>query len=219
MSGEPGDAKSRDYKEADMVRILTTVLLAAAFWLLPVGPGAFAQDMGMMDDHDAMQAMMKEHGMEGGMGMGMGPGGCGCGQGMGMPEMRGPGHGMMAGFGKFWKLDLNQEQRSRLSRIQYDLRRQHWNLKGKIIDEQAKLYDLHAADRPDPKKIGAVYGAIFDIRRQMIESTIEAMNRARDVLTREQQARLKQLPQGCVTGPGGHHQMMHDMMSGSTGTK
>jgi Spy/CpxP family protein refolding chaperone len=199
-----------------MVRILETVLLTAAFLLLPGAPGAFAQDMAMMDDHDAMLAMMPEHGMEDGMG----PGGCGgCGQGMGMPEMRGPGRGMMAGFGKFWKLDLNQEQRSRLNRIQYDLRRQHWNLKGKIIDEQAKLYDLHAADRPDPKKIGAVYGAIFDIRRQMIESTIEAMNRARDVLTREQQARLKQLPQGCMTGPGGHHQMMHQMMSGGTGTK
>lgn len=77
------------------------------------------------------------------------------------------------------------------------------------------MYDLHAADRPDPKKIGAVYGAIFDIRRQMIESSIDAMNRARDILTREQQARFKQLRQGCMMGPSGRQ----EMMSGASGTR
>lgn len=193
-----------------MVRMLLALLLGAGLFV--AGPlWADPGEHGMSGCGGGMHGMMDGHGM--GMMDESGPGGCGCGDDGDM-HMAGPGQGMRGGFGRFLMPDLNQDQRSRLNRVQQDLRRQHWNLKGRIMDEQAKLYDLYAADRPDPKKIGAVYGAIFDIRRQMAETTIDAMNRARDILTKEQQARLKQLQQPGMCGPDGHHPM-----SGSTGTR
>jgi SWI/SNF chromatin-remodeling complex subunit SWI1 len=130
----------------------------------------------------------------------------GMGMGMGMMEGHGRDHGM-GGLGPIWLLDLKPEQRIRLNKIQLDLRKQHWSLAGKNIDSQALLYDLYAAERPDPKKIGQVYAAMFDIRRQMIEAQIDASNRARDILTREQLEKLRLLKQ--EDGMGAHHGMMH----------
>ena len=101
----------------------------------------------------------------------------------------------MASLGPLRMLDLNVDQRNRVNKIELDLRKQLWTLKGNTLDAQAQLYDLYAADRPDPKKIGAVYGKLFDVRRQMIEAKLDAMNRARDVLNKEQLEKLKQLRQ------------------------
>ncbi len=197
-----------------MVRLLSVFVVSAAL-SLPGFAGADPREQRMAGCD--MHGMTQEHGM-GMLDEGAGPGGCGgCGEAMDMPMMSGHGTGMLQQFGM---LGLTQDQRSRLNKLQYDLRRQHWNLKGKVLDEQAKLYDLYAVDRPDAKKIGAVYGAIFDIRRQMIETSIDAMNRAKDILTSDQRTRLKQMQQGGgMCEGGGHHEAMHGMMSGSTGTK
>jgi Spy/CpxP family protein refolding chaperone len=121
----------------------------------------------------------------------------------------------MMGFGAMQSLNLAPDQRSKLNKIQNEARKQQWALMGRVLDERAKLYDLYAADRPDPKKIGPVYGAIFDIRRQMIETQIDAMNRAKDILNKEQLEKLKQLQQGGGSAAGGMpHGMMHEMMEG-----
>jgi Spy/CpxP family protein refolding chaperone len=213
-----------------MKTALAGLLFTAVLFILPASLTAQPQDM---MDRDGMQSMMEDHGgMMGGMGMdgmgpgmmdgsgrgGMGMGGCGMGPGggMGPAMMDGPGRSGMMGLGPIEKLDLTPDQRSKLNKIEYDLRKQHWSLMGKVIDEKAKLYDLYAADKPDPKKLGAVYGAIFDVRRQMIEAGIDAMNRARDILTKDQITRLKQLQQhGGGAADGMHHEMMHEMMHGS----
>jgi Spy/CpxP family protein refolding chaperone len=168
------------------IMILSMVMAAA----LAVSP-AFAQDQA--DSSGNMPGMMMGHGMGMGTG-GMGMGGCGmadCEEGMGM--MGGPAMGAMAGLGPISRLDLNQDQRAKISKIQLELRKQQWALMGKTFDSRAQLYELYAAPRPDARKIGAVYASIFDVRRQMIENNIEAMNRAREVLTKEQQDKLKQL--------------------------
>ena len=151
--------------------------------------------------------MMQEQGMGGGTGMG---GGMGMGEGSdaccmeqhGKGDMHG--RGMMDGTGRgggkeflgpLRMLGLNPDQRSRIKKIELDLRKQLYSLKGNTLDSEAQLYDLYSAEKPDPKKIGAVYGKIFDVRRQMIEARIDAMNRAHDVLSKEQLAKLKQLQQ------------------------
>ena len=153
--------------------------------------------------------------------------------GMGMTEGRSPGGGMpgcgmdghggsgMAGFEQFRGLDLTPDQQSKLNKIKLELRKQEWALQGKNIDNTALLNDLYAADRPDPKKIGQTYSAIFDIRRQMIESQIVAMNRARDILNKDQTEKLKQLrQQGDSCGGTHNHEMMHEMMKeGATKTQ
>lgn len=191
-----------------MYTLSLSLVMAAILALLPLSVSAqqqgAPQQEPMMDPHHP--EMMQGQGMGGGMGM---EGGTGIGSGMGMG---GPGHegcmehegkGMMGGhggggmalLGPLQQLDLNADQKTRVNRIELDLRKQLWSLKGKTLDAQAQLSELYAADRPDPKKIGAVYDQIFDVRRQMIEAKIDAMNRARDVLNKEQLAKLKQLHQ------------------------
>ena len=62
-----------------------------------------------------------------------------------------------------------------------------------MFDDETKLRRLYAAQPRDAKAIGAVYGHIFDVRRQMIEATVEASNRAEAVLTEEQREQFKPL--------------------------
>lgn len=129
------------------------------------------------------------------MGMGPGMGMMGMGGGMGMgPGMMGGGMGMMGpgmGMGPFAMLDLSDEQRAKINKIQDELHRKNWDTQGKILEESAKLRDLYDVDTPDAKKISAVYERIYALKRQMIEANIEAHNRMRAVLTKEQQDQLK----------------------------
>lgn len=77
---------------------------------------------------------------------------------------------------------------------------------GPMIDVKAELRKAHAGDRPDPKAVGAVYGKMFDLQRQMIEATLEAKNSAKDVLSEEQIAQMKQMKhkrQKMMHGQGG----------------
>lgn len=163
---------------------------------------AAATAVGATDDDDNYRQDMMGPGMMGpgmmggGYGMGMGSGmGMGMGPGMGMmgmgPGMMGPGMGMMGGYGPFHGLDLNDDQQKKITQIQDALRKQHWELMGKIQDEYVKLRDLYAADTRDPSAIGQQMQRVFDLRRQMIESGVDAENRMEAVLTAEQKAQLR----------------------------
>jgi Spy/CpxP family protein refolding chaperone len=181
-----------------MRKVLLAVLIAAVVAMVPALIRAQDQDM----DYDDMM---------GGMGMtGMGNM---CG-GMGMTDggMRYGGmmHGGMGMMGPVWRLDLTNEQRTKIRKIQDDLRKEHWAVMGKIMDEQAKLRDLYEEDTLDPKQIGAAYDVIFGLRKQMIMTGIDAMNRIRGVLTKEQQEQLKKLRYG-GTGMMGRGMMGHGM--------
>lgn len=168
--------------------IAVIALLASAVWAQGMG------GWGMMDDNDMPM-------MGGGGGMGYGIGMMGDGMGQGPCGVMGNGMGMM-GSGLFGKLDLTAEQRIKINKIQDDLRRQHWAVMGKMMDEQAKLRDLYEEDLLDVKKITAVSDAIQALRKQMIESRIDAFNRMREVLTKEQREQLSKLQRGGMMGPG-----------------
>lgn len=159
----------------------------------PCSAGGGISSMGM-----GQKPMMG--GMTGGGHMGMMGGGQ---MGM-MGGMMGGGHmGMMK---KYKKLGLSDEQEQQISEIQHKLHKQHWAIMGPMIDVKAELRKAHAGDRPDPKAIGAVYGKMFDLKRQMIEATLEAKNSAKDVLTEEQIAQMKQMKhkrQKMMQGQGG----------------
>ncbi|NIO40423.1 MAG: periplasmic heavy metal sensor [Burkholderiales bacterium] len=179
--------------------LITTVGLVSALALAHGGGGKY-----------------RSYGMGPGM-MGMGPGMMG-GMGhmgmMGGPGMMGMGPGMMGGMGPLHMLDLSEEQWAKVRSIQDNVRKQHWQIMGKIMDESSMLQELFAVDKPDPKKIGSVYGKIFDLRRQMIESGIEAHNQIEAVLTKEQHEQLEQMHRGRgygmpgMMGPGMHHRGM-----------
>ena len=106
-------------------------------------------------------------------------------------------------------LDLTPEQRTKINKIHDELRRKNWEALGKVHDEEAKLRDLYAADKRDPKAIGAVYGSIYTLKRQMIEAGIDAHNRMEALLSDAQRAQLKQMCSGMgpgargMMGPGG----------------
>jgi Spy/CpxP family protein refolding chaperone len=136
----------------------------------------------------------------------MGMMGAGMGRGMmgdGMPG----GMGMMGGMhgAPLHRLDLTPEQRTKINKIHDELRRKNWEALGKVQDEEAKLRDLYAADKRDPKAIGAVYGSIYALKRQMIEAGIDAHNRMEALLSDAQRAQLKQMGSGM--GPGARGMM------------
>jgi len=190
-------------------RMVNVLLVVASF---AAGGQALAQPGQMMSNED-MQNIMQNRGGGGpgygnwGMGPGMmgmggyGPGmmGGGYGQGMmggmgmGMMGMGGMGMGMMGmgGMGSMM-LDLNDEQQKKADAIHDDLHKRNWALMGKMRDESRNLRDLYRASPRDAKKIGAVYAKIFDLKRQMIESMIDAQNRQEALLTKEQKEQLQQ---------------------------
>ena len=150
--------------------------------------------------------------MNGYGGYGMGPGmmgGYGGGYGMGSGMMGGyggygMGPGMMGGYGMgpLSALNLTEDQHSKINKIFDDERKQHWAVMGKMMDEQNKLRDLYEQTEPDPKKVGAAYGAIAKLRQQMLETHIQANNEMQKVLTKEQREQLGQWRRG-MWGPGG----------------
>lgn len=123
--------------------------------------------------------------------------------GGGMMDMM-MGGGMMAGgMGPMGMLNLTDEQRAKVRKIEDDQRKKNRDLYGKIEDESLKLRDLYDTDMLDAKKISAVYDKIFDLKRQAIVAGIEAHNKARAVLTKEQQEQLKSFRRGGM-GMGGY---------------
>jgi Spy/CpxP family protein refolding chaperone len=117
------------------------------------------------------------------MGMGHMMGSMMGGQGMmGMPGM------MMGGYGM---LDLSDKQIAQFNDIQTKLQKELWQLMGKMLDEQAKVRDAWSVDKPDPKKVGAIFSEISQLQRQALEARVQAMNKIYDVLSDEQRENLK----------------------------
>ena len=151
------------------------------------------------DDESYGWGMM--HGGYGGMGMG-GYGMMGGYGGMGMG-----GYGMM-GYGSM--LSLSQAQRDKIEAIQQGMRKSHFAMMEKIIEERQKLPELYNQENPSASKIGAVYGRIFTIQRQMIESSINARNQMNNVLTKEQREQIRQWHRGMWGGGYGPRGRMGD---------
>ncbi len=119
----------------------------------------------------------------------------GWGMGPGARRGAGPGYGMGAGYA-FEGLDLTADQRSKLREIQKGVRTRHWGLMARMMEARFKLDELYDADVLDKSAIDAQYKEMDDARRQMIDSSIDARNQMRELLTKEQRDRLGQV------GPG-----------------
>ncbi|MGD8743222.1 MAG: Spy/CpxP family protein refolding chaperone [Granulosicoccaceae bacterium] len=167
--------------------LLSIVLLSA-----PVLSVADMRGGHMMMGDEEREKMMKErygeryreHMSDDDMPMGMGRGGMG-----------------MMGYGGMAMMDLDDKQRGQIRDIQRELRKKIWALKGQIMDEQDSLADLYDTDTRNASAIGKVYGKIFDLKRQVIEATVEAGNKRRAVLNKEQRERLNDM-RGMMGGYG-----------------
>jgi len=134
---------------------------------------------------------------------GYGPGmmdGYGRGSGWGMGSMMGiPGHGPM-GMGPYHALNLSEQQRSKISQIQDETRRKNWDVMGKLLDEQARLRELFAAEKRDPSAIGKQTMKMAELRRQLVEASVDAHNRMEALLTKEQKEQLRSFRHGWMMG-------------------
>lgn len=165
-----------------LTRLLATTLTASMC-------GLFSATAGADPDPWYPQGMMMQG--SGGYGPGM-MGSCD-------PEMMGhmgsSGRNMMGGYGHgmmgYRSLNLSKEQRTKINQINDDTRKKHWELMGRMQELSSNVRNLYDADKWDAIEIGKAYQKIFDLKRQMIESSVEAHNRKDAVLTKEQREQLK----------------------------
>lgn len=132
-----------------------------------------------------------------GMGPGMMSGGDTC-FGMGMePEMMrgrggyGMGRGMM-GMGGLRGLNLNEEQKSKIGQIRKEMQKKHWSLMEEMMDARDKLDELYDAEKQDAAAINKQYKVIEDLRRQMVESSVDAHNKINSLLSKEQREKFQE---------------------------
>jgi Spy/CpxP family protein refolding chaperone len=160
---------------------LAIIVVTAGAWAHS-GTGAYGSGYGMGPGMMSGHGMMHAPGMMGGEGM-----------------MHGPG---IMGMGPVWMLDLTGEQHVKINALRDELRKKRLATMGQIMGERGKLFEIYSADSLDAKKVGEVYGRIFDLRRQMIEAVIDTRNRTQALLTEEQRIQLDQWRHGWRAGPG-----------------
>lgn len=127
--------------------------------------------------------MMYGDGGRGGYGMGPGAMG-GWGYGMGPGMMYGYGYGPRHGAAA--ALNLTDEQRTKIDKIQQDLRSKQWDLRGKIQSEyaaRANAADDAAAAKADDQ--------ITALQQQMLSNAASARKQTDAVLTPEQRQQLR----------------------------
>lgn len=122
------------------------------------------------------------------------------GRGMGMMSWRGMGPGMMMdgmgmmgfGLGAIGRLDLNDNQRRQVQKIDDELRRKNWDLMGKMHDEMSRMRDaMWAADKRDRAAILAANKRMSELRQQMLENMLDAADKAEALLTPQQREQLR----------------------------
>jgi Spy/CpxP family protein refolding chaperone len=136
------------------------------------GPGGrddYRMGPGMMGRGYGHQGMMGGHGM--GMGMGM----------MGGPDFR-----------AVHALDLTDEQRKQVFKIEDDLRKQQWSQMERMHDEMSRLRDAYWSDgKRDRDAILAASRKMSDLRQQMLVQGLDAEDRIDAVLTPQQRDQLR----------------------------
>jgi Spy/CpxP family protein refolding chaperone len=131
--------------------------------------------------------------------------------GPGMMGGYGPGYGMgpgMMGLGNYRALNLTADQKSKITPIFKETRAKQWAAMGKMMDAEERLQELYDVDKQDSDAINKQYKVIEDLRRQMVDTSVEAHNRVNSILTKEQK---EQLEKSKSWGPGhGYGPMMRD---------
>lgn len=151
-----------------------------------------------------------------GPGYGMGPGMMGGYGGYGMgPGMMGPGMmggyggygmgpGMMWGYGPGYDaasgpaLNLSDEQRSKIAKVQEDTSRKQWALMTTMQQERGRLNELYYSDKRDDAVLSKTYKKLSDLRQQMFDNSLAARKQVDEVLTKEQREQLRS--GGCGMG-------------------
>jgi Spy/CpxP family protein refolding chaperone len=113
------------------------------------------------------------------------------GMGPGMMGGYGMGPGMMGGYASRADLNLTAEQRTKIAEIQNDVRRKHWDLMGKMQDEQAQMNEQYYSEQRDDAPLSKSYRNMSELRQQMFDLSLSARRQIDAVLTQEQRDKLK----------------------------
>ncbi|MGZ5144963.1 MAG: Spy/CpxP family protein refolding chaperone [Burkholderiales bacterium] len=144
---------------------------------------------------------------QGGPGYGPGYSRGGGGYGPGMMGGYGPGPGMMGGYGggygQGWgrggygldgplaALNLTEEQREKVAKIQEENRSKNWNTMGQMQSEMFKLRQMYFSEKLDANALSEQQRKVDELRRQMLKSRVEARNEMAAVLTPDQRQQLR----------------------------
>lgn len=112
-------------------------------------------------------------------------------------------------FHALWQLDLSDEQRNKVNAVHDELHKKHLELMGRMHDQQTRLRDLYGVEPYDARKIGAAYGEMGNLRAQMVEAEVDALNRGVALLNPEQKARFKELASAPPSAAGCGRMMRH----------
>ena len=157
-----------------------TAMAAGAVLALAIGSSAVAQQG---PGYGPGPGYGYGHGMMGGRGPGDG-------YGRGMMGGYGPGGGYGAGAG-LAALNLTDEQREKIARIQEDNRSKNWNTMGQMRGEMFKLRQMYYGDKLDSNVISEQQRKVDELRRQMLKAQIETRNQVASVLTPEQRQQFR----------------------------
>jgi Spy/CpxP family protein refolding chaperone len=201
MIASPTKAFPETITEEKHMNKLTIAAVLAAIAIAVAVPFTFAQTgghgPGMVGGYGQSEGgygpgMMGGYGMGPGMmggygSYGMGPGMMGGYGGYGM------GPGMMYGYGAnaAGTLNLSDDQREKIAKIQEGLSTKHWDLMGKMQEQQYKLRDLVASGKADDATVGKAYKRVEELRRQMWTTAADARTQMDAVLTKSQREQLQ----------------------------
>jgi Spy/CpxP family protein refolding chaperone len=116
------------------------------------------------------------------------------GYGMGGGMMGGYAMGgdeMLGGYGPRADLNLTTEQRSKIAKIQDDVRRKRWDLMGKMQDERSQMNEQFNAEPRDDAALSASYRKMSELRQQMFDLSLVARKQMDAVLSAEQREKMK----------------------------
>jgi Spy/CpxP family protein refolding chaperone len=113
----------------------------------------------------------------------MGGYGGGYGQGWGRGGY-GPGGPLAA-------LNLSDDQREKIAKIQEESRSKNWGTMGQMRSEMFKLRQMYQGDKLDPNAVTAQQAKVDELRRQMLKSRVEARNQIDALLTKEQRQQFR----------------------------
>ena len=147
--------------------------------------GGYGMGQGMMSGYGGYGMGPGMMGGYGGYGMGPGMMGGYGGSGMGPAMMYGYGGDVLGG------LNLTDEQREKVTKIQEGLSTKHWELMGKMQQQQFALREQLASGKVDDAAVGKAYKNMESLQQQMWASGGDAQKQMDAVLTKSQREQLQ----------------------------
>lgn len=189
--------KEKSMNKRTVAATLAAVAIAVS---IPLALAQMGGGPGMMGGYGPGQGgygpgMMYGYGQgQGGYGPGMmgGYGGYGMGPGM-MHGYGGYGAGMMGSYGAGYlgALNLSDDQREKITKVQESLSTKHWELMGRMHQQQFQLRELMASGKADDAAVGKAYKGLEALRQQMWAAGIDAQKQIDATLTKAQREQLQ----------------------------